>query len=85
MRDILFKKKLLYRSIYRGCKESEHILSSFSKRYLNTMSVDDLHHFKEILDYPDQDLILWLTKQKKITKKLENNPVMQNLMNFIYE
>ena len=49
------------------------------------MSIDDLYHLKKILDYPDQDLILWLTKQKKITEKLSNNPVMQKLMNFVYE
>ena len=53
-----FFKKLLYRSIYRRCRESEYLLSSFSKKYLNSMSIDDLYYFKKILDYPDQDLIL---------------------------
>ena len=32
------KKKIIYRSTYRGTKEMDKLLSSFTKKYINTLN-----------------------------------------------
>ena len=38
-----FKKKLLYRSSYRGTKEMDILLSSFVKKNINNFNETELH------------------------------------------
>ena len=41
------KKKVLYRSNYRGTKEMDILLSRFVNKYINSLSVDDLKKLNE--------------------------------------
>ena len=36
------KKKIIYRSTYRGTKEMDKLLTSFTKKYINTLSKIEL-------------------------------------------
>ena len=52
----LLKKKILYRSNYRGTKEMDKLLGSFTKKYVNTLNLKDLTDLEELLDIDDTNL-----------------------------
>ena len=47
------KKKIVYRSEYRGIKEMDLILSAFIKKYLNSLNYNELLDLNEILENDD--------------------------------
>ena len=50
------KKKIIYRSNYRGTKEMDKLLGEFTKKYIESLSVKDLKHLEEFLDIDDTNL-----------------------------
>ena len=54
------KKKIIYRSNYRGTKEMEKLLGAFVKKYINDLSDDDLVKLEKLLDIDDTNLYNFL-------------------------
>ena len=52
----LLKKKIIYRSNYRGTKEMDKLLGAFTKMYIESLSVKDLKLLEELLDIDDTNL-----------------------------
>ncbi len=50
------KKKIIYRSNYRGTKEMDKLLGAFTKKYINKLSNDDLIDLEMLLDLDDDNL-----------------------------
>ncbi len=50
------KKKIFYRSAYRGSKEMDTLLSSFTKKYINTFNDEELKCLLNLLDHDDENL-----------------------------
>ena len=50
------KKKILYRSNYRGTKEMDKLLGSFTKKYIEILSLKDLNDLEKLLDIDDTNL-----------------------------
>ena len=50
------KKKIIYRSNYRGTKEMDKLLGAFTKKYINTLSVKELKDLEELLNIDDTNL-----------------------------
>ena len=50
------KKKIIYRSNYRGTKEMDKLLGAFTKKYIETLNVKELKDLKELLDIDDTNL-----------------------------
>ena len=50
------KKKIVYRSTYRGSKEMDKLLSSFTKKYINKLEIDDLNDLEKFLNIDDTNL-----------------------------
>ena len=50
------KKKIIYRSNYRGTKEMDKLLGAFTKKYIDTLSVNELKDLEELLDIDDTNL-----------------------------
>ena len=53
----LLKKKIIYRSNYRGTKEMDKLLKSFTKKYIEILNLKDLadlensnNHIGEFID-----------------------------------
>ena len=73
------KKKILYRSMYRGTKEMNLILSNFVKKNINFFSTKELNELDFLLDIDDEILHKWYLNQNvnssipvnNITKKLK--------------
>ena len=53
----LLKKKIIYKSSYRGVKELDIILRSFVKKYINKLNKKDLNDLFEFLENNDDDLL----------------------------
>ena len=50
------KKKIIYRSNYRGTKEMDKLLGAFTKKHIDTLSVKELKDLEELLDIDDTNL-----------------------------
>ena len=50
------KKKIIYRSNYRGTKEMDKLLGAFTKKYIHKFSVKDLLDLEQLLDIDDDNL-----------------------------
>lgn len=61
-RDIRIKR-LAMRSMRRGIKEMDLILSDFANRELSTMSDADLDHYEIFMEEADLDLYQWISGQ----------------------
>ena len=44
------KKKIIYRSNYRGTKEMDKLLSTFTKKYINELNNEDLINLEKLLN-----------------------------------
>lgn len=53
----IFKKRLLYRSNYRGTKEMDILLSNFVKDYIDQLNQEELEELDKFLNFED-DVIL---------------------------
>tara|TARA_B100001029_G_scaffold165204_1_gene156686 strand:- start:50 stop:307 length:258 start_codon:yes stop_codon:yes gene_type:complete len=70
----LLKKKIVYKSSYRGIKELDIILRSFVSKYLNKLNFEELTDLFDFLDNNDEDIYKF--KQGiKTNKKIKNNNV----------
>ena len=77
----LLRKKILYRSEYRGIKEMELLLNSFVKKHINDFSIVELKQLDDLLNFHDDNLFKWYLN-KKVETKIPNNKVSKLLKNF---
>ena len=50
------KKKIIYRSNYRGTKEMDKLLGAFTKKYINDLIDADLKDLEKLLNIDDNNL-----------------------------
>ena len=75
------KKKLLYRSSYRGTKEMDILLSSFVKFYINKLTTQELEDLDRFLDLDDETIYNFY--QNNVTNdSLKNNRISELLKKF---
>ena len=77
------KKKIIYRSNYRGTKEMDKLLGAFAKKYINNLSDDDLVKLEKLLDIDDTNLYNFLNGLKTDVV-IEKNNVTDLFKNFKY-
>ena len=78
------KKKIIYRSTYRGTKEMDKLLTSFTKKYIDKFNEFELILLSNLLDLDDENLYNF-NQGKKITIDIEKNKVSDLFKNFIYK
>ena len=78
------KKKIIYRSTYRGTKEMDTILSSFIKKYINTFNNKELKCLLDLLDLDDESLYKF-NQGEDIFINIEKNKVSVLFKEFIYK
>ena len=77
------KKKIIYRSNYRGTKEMDKLLSSFTSMYIDSLNNSELLLLCDLLDIDDENLYKF-NKGQKTSIKIQLNDVTQLFKNFIY-
>tara|TARA_B100000029_G_C17262980_1_gene846987 strand:+ start:519 stop:776 length:258 start_codon:yes stop_codon:yes gene_type:complete len=68
------RKKIIYRSNYRGTKEMDNLLGSFTKKYINTLNKKDLIDLEKLLNIDDTNLYNFYNGFKT-DPKIKNNKV----------
>jgi antitoxin CptB len=66
-------KRLLYKSNYRGCKETDLILGNFAKEHIKTLTDEELQEFALILGQNDPDIWDWLNQYKAIPNEISKD------------
>ena len=64
------KKKIIYRSTYRGTKEMDVLLSSFVKKIIDELNFKELINLSNLLDADDENLY-------KFNQNLTTNVVIE--------
>ena len=77
------KKKIIYRSNYRGTKEMDKLLSAFTKKYINELKNDDLNDLEKLLDLDDNTLYNFYNGTDTDIE-LKNNNINLLFKNFKY-
>tara|TARA_Y100000816_G_C26016606_1_gene531691 strand:+ start:828 stop:1085 length:258 start_codon:yes stop_codon:yes gene_type:complete len=68
----ILKKKILYRSSYRGSKEMDILLGSFVKKYINELNFEQLLDLEKFLELDDEVILDYYnnnSNNKKVGKK----------------
>ena len=75
-------KKLLYRSWYRGCKETDKIIGGWAKKNSEHLSDTQLDELEAILAEHDRDIYDWLTGKIEAPEEMQKNSVYKELLDF---
>ena len=67
------KKKIIYRSNYRGTKEMDKLLGSFIKKNINELNEKDLSDLEKFLSIDDNNLYNFYNGLKTNVKFEDNN------------
>tara|TARA_B100000446_G_scaffold161319_1_gene160694 strand:- start:39 stop:302 length:264 start_codon:yes stop_codon:yes gene_type:complete len=78
------KKKIIYRSSYRGTKEMDILLSSFVKNVINHLDNDELENLFNLLNIDDDNLYKF--KQGiKTEVQINENRISKMFKDYIYK
>ena len=77
----IFKKKLLYRSNYRGTKEMDILLSKFVKENINSFDKEQLLELDKFLNFEDE-VILNYYQYDIIRENIDKNEVSKMFKEF---
>ncbi|MGC0372034.1 MAG: hypothetical protein DGJ47_000739 [Rickettsiaceae bacterium] len=75
------RKKLLYQSNNRGCKETDLVVGRFTKENINEFNEAELLELQNILGLNDADIYDWYTNKKPLPSQHKSS-IMLRLMNF---
>ena len=78
------KKKIIYRSNYRGTKEMDKLLGAFTKKYIDTLSIEELKDLEELLDIDDTNLYNFYNGLG-YDIKINDNYIYSLFKNFVYK
>ena len=77
------KKKIIYRSNYRGTKEMDKLLGAFTKKYLDELDYEDLNELIILLEIDDNNLYNFYNGLDT-NIKFKNNKINNLFKNFKY-
>ena len=77
----IFKKKLIYRSNYRGSKEMDLLLSKFVEKHINNFNENELSELDKFLDFEDE-VILNYYQLDIVENNIDKNKISKIFKNF---
>ena len=77
------KNKIIYRANYRGTKEMDKLLGSFTKKYINQFNEQELKLLCDLLDCDDENLYKF-NQGQNITIKIKLNKVSEMFKDYNY-
>ena len=78
------KKKIIYRSNYRGTKEMDKLLGAFTNKYIDQLNVEDLNDLIKFLEIDDNNLYNFYNGLDT-NIKFEDNKINNLFKNFQYK
>ena len=79
-----FKKKIIYRSNYRGTKEMDMLLSSFVKDIINHLNINELENLFNLLNIDDDNLFKF-KQGMKTEVEINENRISKMFKDYIYK
>ena len=77
------KNKITYRAKYRGTKEMDKLLGSFTKKYIDQFNEQELTFLCDLLDCDDENLYKFNQGQNP-TIQIKPNKVSEMFKNYSY-
>ena len=77
------KNKITYRANYRGTKEMDKLLGSFTKKYIDQFNEQELKFLCDLLDYDDENLYRF-NQGQNLTIQIKLNKVSEIFKNYKY-
>ena len=78
------KKKIIYRSNYRGTKEMDKLLGAFTSKYIDKLNYEDLNELIKLLEIDDNNLYNFYNGLATDIE-LEDNKINNLFRNFKYK
>ena len=78
------KKKIIYRSTYRGTKELDKLLSTFTRSIINQLNDDELIDLSSLLELDDENLYKF-NQGLRTTVTIKDNKVSKLFRDFKYK
>ena len=78
------KKKIIYRSNYRGTKEMDKLLGAFTNKYLDQLNYKELNELIKLLEIDDNNLYNFYNGLDT-NIKFEDNKINNLFKNFQYK
>ena len=75
------RKRLLYRSTYRGNKENDILLGQFARAHIGEFGAAELDQYEKILAAGDNDIFDWVSGQAPVPPEADT-PVLRKLLAF---
>jgi antitoxin CptB len=75
------RRRLLYRSVYRGNKENDILLGQFARANIGSFGAAELDQYERLLDVGDNDIFDWVSGKADIPAEADT-PVLRRLMAF---
>lgn len=75
------RRKLRFRSLRRGTKESDMVIGGFAEAHLGDLDAGQLADFEALLDENDQDVLSWVIDMKPPPAAFDTS-VLKMLQNF---
>ena len=75
------RKRLLYRSVYRGNKENDILLGQFARAHIAELDADELDQYERLLETGDNELFDWITGKSAVPVEADT-PVLRQLLAF---
>ena len=64
-------KRLYFRSVHRGCKETDFLFSLFVDKHLAHLEPDMLNVYEQFLEENDWDIYAWVNDKKTIPNQYQ--------------
>ena len=78
------KKKIIYRSNYRGTKEMDKLLGTFTNKYLDQLNNEELNELINLLEIDDNNLYNFYNGLET-NIEFENNKINNLFKNFKFK
>ena len=75
------RKRLLYRSVYRGNKENDILLGQFARAHIATFDASELDQYERLLAASDNDIYDWVCGKVAVPAE-SDTPVVRKLLAF---
>ncbi|MBS0518959.1 MAG: succinate dehydrogenase assembly factor 2 [Proteobacteria bacterium] len=75
------RKRLLYRSVYRGNKENDILLGQFAQAHIEGFGALELDQYERLLNTSDNDIFDWITGKADVPPEADT-PVLRQLLAF---
>ena len=75
------RKRLLYRSTYRGNKENDILLGQFARAHIDEFGAAELDQYERLLEVGDNDIYDWVSGKTAVPAD-HDTPVVRKLLAF---